>query len=64
MDAPYLSAVVQALEHRQVRWTVATLPDDDLKEKTALLNAIGVPTERMLYRLWSEFHGVSSNQHL
>lgn len=64
VDSPYLSAVVQALEHRQVPWTVATLPDDDLTEKTALLNAVGVTSERIRYKLWSELHEVSSNRHL
>ena len=64
VDAPYLSAVVLALEHRQVAWTVAVLRDDNLEEKTALLNAICVPSERIRYKLWSEFHEVSPNEHL
>lgn len=64
VDAPYLSALVQALEHRQVSWTVATLPNDDLGEKTVLLNAVGVHPERIRYKLWSEFHDVSPNKQL
>jgi hypothetical protein len=63
VDAPYLSAVVAALEHRPVSWTVAVLPDDDLGEKTALLEAIGVPSEQIRYRLWSELNGVAPDEH-
>ncbi|MDO7929072.1 bacteriophage abortive infection AbiH family protein [Pseudomonas sp. KFB-139] len=64
MDAPYLSAVVHALKHRLVYWTVATLENDDLREKTALLNAIGVPSGHVRYRPWSELHEAPSYEHL
>lgn len=64
VDAPYLSAVVQALRYRSVQWTVAVLPDDDLGEKTALLDAVGVSSERIRYRLWSDFHDVQADDTL
>lgn len=63
VDAPYLSAVVQALKHRPVYWIVATLPDDDLIEKTARLNAVGVTSEYVRYRLWSELHEDTLDEH-
>lgn len=62
VDGPYLAAVVQALKHRLVPWTVAVLPDDDVGEKTARLEAVGVPPERVRYRLWSEFHAIVADQ--
>jgi hypothetical protein len=62
VDGPYLAAVVQALKHRLVPWTVAVLPDDDVGEKTARLEAVGVPSERIRYRLWSEFHAIVSDE--
>ncbi|MBK5516696.1 bacteriophage abortive infection AbiH family protein [Pseudomonas sp. TH10] len=62
VDGPYLAAVVQALKHRLVPWIVAVLPDDDVGEKTARLEAVGVPPERIRYRLWSEFHAIVADQ--
>lgn len=62
VDGPYLAAVVQALKHRLVPWTVAVLPDDDVGEKTARLEAVGVPPEQIRYRLWSEFHAIAADQ--
>lgn len=62
VDGPYLAAVVQALKHRPGPWTVAVLPDDDVGEKTARLEAVGVPSERIRYRLWSEFHAIVADQ--
>lgn len=59
VDAPYLSAVVQALKHRQVVWTVAVLEHDDFGEKSALLEAVGVSSEQIHFRLWSEFHAAA-----
>lgn len=64
VDAPYLAAVVQALKHEQVAWTVAVLPDDDLGEKSALLAAVGVSSEQIHYRLWSDFHDIAMDEHL
>lgn len=64
VDGPYLATVVQALKHRLVSWTIAVLPDDDIGEKTARLEAVGVSSERIRYRLWSEFHAiVASDRH-
>jgi hypothetical protein len=62
VDGPYLAAVVQALKHRLVPWTVAVLPNDDVREKTARLEAVGVPPERIRYTLWSEFHAIVSDE--
>lgn len=63
VDAPYLVAVVHALKHRLVPWTVAVLPDDDVGEKTARLEAVGVTPEQIRCRLWSEFHAIVTDQH-
>lgn len=63
VDAPYLVAVVQALQHRQVGWTVAVLPSHDLGEQSALLAAVGVSSEQIHYKLWSDLHEVASDEH-
>jgi hypothetical protein len=62
VDSTYLAAVVQALKHRLVPWTVAVLPDDDVGQKTARLGAVGVPPKRIRYRLWSEFRAIVADQ--